>query len=141
MDQEPDLLGILVNLQDYSVGTDQGGDISLFDFFDIDYNQYKYLMETRISGSLTKYKAALALLRANGTEVTPDVPTFNTGTGVLTVPSVTGVEYRNDETNAVLSSGAQTAIASGATVYVCAYATLGHYLPHNFDATWDFTRS
>jgi len=90
-----ELFGLIVNLIDYTVGADKGAQIGLFDDFDIDYNQYKYLMETRISGSLTKYKAALALLRANGTEVTPDIPTFNTGTGVLTVPTVTGVEYRN----------------------------------------------
>jgi HK97 family phage prohead protease len=135
-----ELLGIIVNLIDYTVGADKGAAIGLFDDFDIDYNQYKYLIETRISGALTKYKAALALLRANGTEVTPTIPTFVTSTGVLTVPSVTGVIYKNDETNATLTAGAQTAIASGATVYVRAYPDTGYYFPHNFDATWSFTR-
>ena len=136
-----ELFGLIVNLIDYTVGADKGAQIGLFDDFDIDYNQYKYLMETRISGSLTKYKAALALLRANGTEVTPATPTFVTSTGVLTVPSTTGVVYKNDETNATLSSGAQTAIASGATVYVRAVPATGYYFPHNLDATWSFTRS
>ncbi len=135
-----ELFGVIVNLSDYTVGADKGAAIGLFDDFDIDYNQYKYLMETRISGALTKYKAALALVRANGTEATPTIPTFVTSTGVLTVPSVTGVVYKNDETNATLSSGAQTAIASGATVYVRAYPATGYYFPHNFDATWSFTR-
>lgn len=47
------LLGIMVNLKDYYVGADKGGDVSLFDDFDIDYNQMKYLIETRCSGALT----------------------------------------------------------------------------------------
>jgi len=53
------LLGIMVNLKDYSVGADKGGAINMFDDFDIDVNQYKYLIETRISGALTIPKAAL----------------------------------------------------------------------------------
>lgn len=54
-----DLVGIIVNLKDYNVGADKGGQISLFDDFDIDYNQYKYLMETRVSAALVKPKSAL----------------------------------------------------------------------------------
>ena len=42
-----DVLGILVNLSDYTIGADRGGDVAMFDDFDIDYNQYKYLIETR----------------------------------------------------------------------------------------------
>lgn len=53
------LIGVAVNLKDYNVGTDRGGEISLFDDFDIDYNQYKYLMETRMSGALIKPFSAL----------------------------------------------------------------------------------
>ena len=55
------LLGVIVNLQDYNVGADKGGEINLFDDFDIDYNQYKYLMETRISGALIKPFSALTV--------------------------------------------------------------------------------
>ena len=55
------LAGIYVNLQDYNVGTNKGGEISMFDDFDIDYNQYKYLMETRCSGTLTKPFSAVAI--------------------------------------------------------------------------------
>lgn len=50
---------ILVNLTDYNVGADKGGEINLFDDFDIDYNQYKYLMETRCSGALTRPYSAI----------------------------------------------------------------------------------
>lgn len=55
------LLGLMVNLSDYTVGADKGGAISFFDDFDIDYNQQKYLIETRISGTLTKPKSALVI--------------------------------------------------------------------------------
>ena len=55
------LAGIYVNLKDYNVGTDKGGAIGMFDDFDIDYNQYKYLMETRCSGALIKPYSAVAL--------------------------------------------------------------------------------
>ena len=55
------LMGIVVNLNDYNVGADKGGSISMFDDFDIDFNQQKYLMETRISGALTKPFSAIVL--------------------------------------------------------------------------------
>ena len=54
-----DLLGVIVNLADYNVGSDKGGAVNLFDDFDIDYNRYKYLIETRISGALIKPYSAL----------------------------------------------------------------------------------
>lgn len=59
------LRAIVVNLMDYTVGTDRGGEINFFDDFDIDYNQYKYLMETRLSGALTVPSSALILEQAN----------------------------------------------------------------------------
>lgn len=59
-----DLLGIVVNLKDYTIGADRGGEVSMFDDFDIDYNQYKYLIETRASGALTHPKSAMVLERA-----------------------------------------------------------------------------
>lgn len=65
METNADLLGIIVNLQDYTVGADRGGDISMFDDFDIDYNQYKYLIETRVSGGLTKIRSALVVSSVN----------------------------------------------------------------------------
>lgn len=56
-----DLMGIVVNLNDYNVGADKGGAINMFDDFDIDYNQQKYLIETRCSGALIKPYSAIAL--------------------------------------------------------------------------------
>lgn len=56
-----DLLGIVVNLNDYNVGADKGGAVNLFDDFDIDYNAMKYLIETRCSGALVKPYSAMAV--------------------------------------------------------------------------------
>ena len=56
-----DLLGIIVNLADYNVGADKGGAINMFDDFDIDYNQQKYLIETRCSGALIKPFSAISI--------------------------------------------------------------------------------
>ena len=55
------LMGLIVNLADYNVGADKGGAINMFDDFDIDYNQQKYLIETRCSGALIKPYSAIAL--------------------------------------------------------------------------------
>ena len=56
-----ELKALIVNLNDYNVGADKGGAINMFDDFDIDYNQQKYLIETRCSGALTKPYSAIAL--------------------------------------------------------------------------------
>lgn len=64
-----DLMGIIVNLADYNIGADKGGAVNMFDDFDIDYNQQKYLIETRCSGALIKPYAAIAL--ETGTAVNP----------------------------------------------------------------------
>lgn len=55
------LMGIIVNLADYNVGADKGGAVNMFDDFDIDYNQQKYLIETRCSGALIKPYSAIEL--------------------------------------------------------------------------------
>jgi hypothetical protein len=68
METEEDLLGIIVNLSDYTIGADRGGEVSMFDDFDIDYNQYKYLIETRLSGGLTKIRSAIVI---QNTGITP----------------------------------------------------------------------
>ena len=56
-----ELKAIIVNLNDYNVGADKGGAVNMFDDFDIDYNQQKYLIETRCSGALIKPYSAIAL--------------------------------------------------------------------------------
>lgn len=73
-DNYKNVYGLIVNLNDYTAGADQGGSINMFDDFDIDYNQMKYLMETRMSGALTVPFSAIALLK----DVTPESAGTNT---------------------------------------------------------------
>ena len=70
---EYDLLGIIVNLKDYNVGADKGGSVNMFDDFDIDYNQQKYLIETRCSGALVKPFSALVIETAHTTPAFLDI--------------------------------------------------------------------
>jgi hypothetical protein len=140
MESNSDLIGVIVNLTDYTVGSDRGGDVAMFDDFDIDFNQQKYLIETRVSGALTKPKSAIALFVESSDVVTAPDPTFNATTGVLTVPSQTGVVYLNDDTGATLTAGAQSAIAPGATINVTAAPASGYGLAHDSDREWSFTR-
>lgn len=142
MSEYTDIVAIVVDLRDYSIGTDKGGDLTKFDDFDIDFNQYKYLIETRLSGALTKWKSALVFRRAAGTAIvtTNIVPTFVPATGVVTIPTVTGVTYKNADSGATLAAGPQAAIPAGSTIEVEATANSGYYFPHNFDSDWEFTR-
>lgn len=137
------IVGVIVNPGDYNVGADKGGEVNMFDFFDIDYNQYKYLIETRISGSITKIKGALVVWTVPSTDVsvTPVVPTFNPATGVTTIPGETGVVYKDGNGN-VLASGAQTAIAANANITVVASPASGYYFPLSGTQTafWTFNR-
>lgn len=140
MEGEADLYGIIVNLSDYNVGADKGGEVNLFDDFDINYNQYQYLIETRISGALVKIKSALVIkaAAAGSNLVAPAVPTFNAVTGIVTIPTVTGVVYKNSDTNATLSAGAQTALAIGATLNVVAVPASTYVFANDYVTDWSF---
>lgn len=73
--KDRELMAILVNLSDYTLGADKGGRVSLFDDFDIDFNQQKYLIETRCSGALTIPYSAIAVeavLPASATQTDPE---------------------------------------------------------------------
>jgi hypothetical protein len=142
MSRAADVIGVIVNLIDYTLGADKGGEINFFDDFDIDYNQNKYLIETRVSGALTKPKSAITIRSNPGTVLaTVTAPTFVTATGVLTIPTQTGVTYKDGLTGATLVAGAQTAIASGESVIVEASANSGYSFAHNLDTDWSFTRA
>jgi len=136
------LIGIIVNLDDYNVGTDRGGELTTFDDFDIDYNQYKYLMETRASGALIKPKSALVIRKVAATDVVavPQKPSFNKVTGVVTIPTVTGVVYKNGS-GTTLTAGAQTALAAGASTTVYATAASGYFFANDEEDNWEFTRN
>ena len=72
MEQEAyaDIVGVIVNMADYTMGADKGGSVNMFDDFDIDYNQMKYLMETRCSGALTVPYSAIVLKKSGNTQTT-----------------------------------------------------------------------
>src|SRR5690606_18430519 len=132
MEQHEDVVGIFVNLSDYTVGADKGGQVSMFDDFDIDYNQHKYLTETRISGALTKPKSAVVVKRTAGTAAIPVSPSFDGETNTITFPSVTGVVYQIE---GIPVSGSEV-IAEDTDVE--AVADEGYYIPAGSTTHWNF---
>jgi hypothetical protein len=141
MEDEPDLLGIVVNLVDYTVGADRGGEVSFFDDFDIDYNQYKYLIETRASGALTKIRSALVIKQAaaGATKADPAEPTFDPDTSQLTVVDTAGVTYRRGDTNAaVTAAGSPYTVAEGTDLTIYAVANPGYFFDNNIEDEWTF---
>jgi HK97 family phage prohead protease len=137
------LIGVIVNLDDYTIGADKGGEVSMFDDFDIDYNQLKYLIETRLSGGLTKIKSAIVVRSTGATAqmlATPTKPTYDGTTHVVTVPTVANVIYKNADTGATLSAGAQPALSAGQRLNVQAVAASGYYFNNDADTLWTYFR-
>lgn len=132
MEAYPEILGIMVNLKDYTVGTDKGGELNFFDDFDIDWNQYKYLIETRLSGALNKPKAAVVVRRTQGTAATPVSPSFDGEENEITIPTTTGIDYQID---GVTVTGTVTITA---TTEVTAIAQTDYYIPNNTVKSWTF---
>ena len=138
MEDEPDLIGIIVNLRDYTIGADKGGEVTFFDFFDIDYNQYKYLYETRLSGALTKIRSALVIKRAaaGGTLVVPERPDFD-GTTV-TVKTTANVTYKDKSDDSTLTTGAPVTLDPDEELTVYAVPASGYYFADNIHDEWTF---
>ncbi|QFG09122.1 major capsid and protease fusion protein [Arthrobacter phage Sporto] len=132
LEQHPEVVGIIVNLVDYTVGADKGGAVAMFDDFDIDYNQHKYLIETRISGALTKAKSAIVIKREVGIVVTPTSPSFDGATDTITYPVIAGVVYRVD---GVPVSGDDVITT---TTEVDATPATGYSFPSNTVTSWTF---
>ena len=117
-----DLLGIIVNLQDYNVGADKGGAINMFEDFDIDYNQEKYLIETRCSGALTKPYSAIVLFATEaptsvdgGVIVSKTTYTEVTPAGTENPKSLGWYEY--DESTGKYVKTTDTTVDANATYY------------------------
>src|SRR3954451_16358378 len=141
LEDEPDLIGIIVNLADYTVGADRGGEVSFFDDFDIDYNQYKYLIEARSSGALTKIRSALVVRQAaaGANKVTPAEPTFDPDASTFTVVDTTGVTYRRGDTNAaVTASGSPYTVDEGTDLTIYAVSNAGYFFDNNVEDEWTF---
>jgi len=142
MEEDTSLVAVLVNPVDYVVGATKGGEVGMFDDFDIDYNQYKYLIETRCSGALTKLKSAMVIKKTASANVAviPNMPSFNEATGVLTIVNQTGVVYKNGDTVVNAAGSPYAAIASGASITIDATPASGFYFPTSEDDSWTFTR-
>jgi hypothetical protein len=149
LEQTTGLIGIVVNMTDYTVGMDRGGEVNNFDFFDIDYNQFKYLIETRCSGALTKYKSAIivhAFTGVGGMLVNPTAPTFVRSTGVVTIPSLPShvtyvvVDDSDNSEGSSLTPGAQTAITAGSKVHIRAKAASTYSFQDTAHTNWFFQR-
>lgn len=141
MEDEVDLIGIIVNLSDYTVGADRGGEVSFFDDFDIDYNQYKYLIESRSSGALTKIRSALVLVQAavGAVMVVPAEPTFDPATSEITIVDTTGVTYRRSDTNAaVTTAGSPYVVPEGEDLTIYAVSNSGYFFSNNVEDEWTF---
>lgn len=136
LEEYPDILGIMVNLQDYTIGSDKGGELTFFDDFDIDFNQNKYLLETRVSGALTKPKSAIVIRRSSGTLVdVVTAPSFDGETNTITIPSTTGIDYMID-----------SEVVTGSVVItedteVMAVPADGYYFPSNVTTTWTYSHT
>jgi HK97 family phage prohead protease len=132
LEQHPEVVGIIVNLSDYTIGADKGAALGMFEDFDIDYNQHKYLMETRISGALTKAKSAIVIKREVGIVVTPLSPSFDSATDTISYPATAGVVYRVD---GVPVSGDDVITT---TTEVDASPATGYSFPANVNTSWTF---
>jgi len=138
LESEADVVGIMVNLQDYNIGSDRGGEVALFDDFDIDYNQYKYLIETRLSGALIKIRSAIVfktVADASNARVATK-PAFD-GTDI-TIPTVTGVEYHRGDTDAVVADAATITLDENESLEIYAVAEAGSHFVTTKDTRWTF---
>jgi len=133
IDDLENLFAILVNPIDYSIGTNKGGELTSFEDFDIDFNQHKYLMETRLSGALTKPFSAIVIRRVQGTLATATNPSFDGETNTITIPTATGVIYLIDG-EPVTGDVEITDVTE-----VVAVADEGYYLAPNTTREWTYT--
>ena len=140
MEEVADLVGILVNPVDYVYGATRGGEVSMFDDFDIDYNQYKYLIETRLCGALTKLKSAIVIRKVAGTDtlVVPNAPTFDPETGALTIVATTGATYVNSNGDAVTVGGSPYTVPAGEIETITAVPASGKYFSSSATSSWSF---
>lgn len=130
-DEYEQLVAILVNLVDYTVGAAKGGEITNFEDFDLDFNQHRYLSETRISGALTKAKSAIVIKRAEGTSVTPVAPTFEDNE--ITIVATTGVVY------SINGEPVTGTVTIDEDTEVEAAPAEGYFIPAGATRSWNFT--
>ncbi len=107
------LVAIILNLADYTVGATKGGEVSLFDDFDLNYNKYEYLIETRMSGALTMPKSAIAIEIQTTTDSRQD-PVYVKVTSPVTADIA---DYFEMDEYGRLSQTTDVAVVTGKTYY------------------------
>jgi HK97 family phage prohead protease len=138
LENEPTIVAVIVNMTDYVIGADKGGQVALFDDFDIDYNQYKYLIETRCSGALVRPKSAMVVKATASGDVMippPTAPTFVAPN--VTIPTTANVAYYDTSDDSVLAPG-NVAVPAGTTLNVEARPAAGHYFETSEGTSWSF---
>jgi len=140
MDEDPELVAILVNMSDYVVGADKGGEVNMFDDFDIDYNKQKYLLETRMSGALSRLKSAIVVraVEATDVKVVPVAPTYDAQAGEVTITNTTGVVYKNAAGTVINHAGSPYTVAEGESYTVTATPATGYYFGSSEQKSWTF---
>jgi HK97 family phage prohead protease len=137
-----DVLMVVLDLSDYNFGTNAGGEVTLFDDFDIDFNQYKYLMETYLSGALTLPFSAEVYRRVDTTDtlVVPTEPAV--ADNVITIPTQTGVSYFRTDTGAEVADASTITLDADALpiVQIEARPDANYYFGDNLDQhdSWTF---
>lgn len=141
MEEDPDLIAVFVNPQDYVAGANAGGQVSMFDDFDIDFNQHKYLIEARTAGALARLKSAITFRKANVEhELTvPEAPAFNPDTGELVIPDTEGVIYRDSATEGNVTNTTIT-VGAGEFKMIVAEPDDGYYFKNTDGKRWTFRR-
>lgn len=110
------LVAIILNLADYTVGCNKGGEVNLFDDFDLDYNKYEYLIETRCSGALTMPKSAIVIEIQTATDASAD-PIYTK----VTSPTTEDIDdyFEQDEYGRYFATE-DTSVKAGKTYFVSA---------------------
>ena len=141
MEDYDELVAVIINPSDYTVGATSGGEVNFFDDFDIDYNQHKYLVETRCSGAIVKLKAAISVLKVEAAKVLviPAEPAFDSETGEVTITNQTGVVYKRGNGSVVNAAGSPYTVAAGTTETFTAEPASTHYFPSSEIDSWNFT--
>lgn len=137
-------LAVVLDLADYNFGTDRGGDLTFFDDFDIDFNQYKYLYEVYLSGALTLPYCAQIFMQVDPAEKTlvAEITAPTVDANEVTVPTQTGVVYKRTDTGATLVGGSTITLSDPALkqVVIEAEPASTHYFESDSDMkdTWTF---
>lgn len=141
LEDTPEIIGVMFNPVDYVLGAVKGGQVTMYDDFDIDYNQQKYLIETRLCGALAKIKAAIVFeaVETGLVLVKPNAPAFDAEDGEITITNQTGVVYKNSAGDVVNAAGSPYTVASGESETIFATADTGYFFEENQTDQWTFT--